>query len=114
MFNHKAANCQNSLGTSGGDRHRTRFYANADSASRTSILATLPPSLTQGGRDRGLKLFALRFELRFIFVGPDPNKFVLWPIHPGADDGYADLLVQRHDVLFEVLQKIIHLALLIV
>jgi hypothetical protein len=29
-----------------GDRRRTRFYANADSASRTSIFVTLPPSLT--------------------------------------------------------------------
>src|SRR5436190_23273698 len=65
-----------------------------------------------GGRDRGLELFALRFELRLIFVGPDPNKFVLWPIHPGADDGYANLLVQHHYVLFEVLQKIIHLTLI--
>jgi hypothetical protein len=65
-----------------------------------------------GGRDRGLQLFCLCFELRFIFVGPDPNKLILWPIHPGADDGHADLFVQRHDLLFEVFQKIIHLALI--
>jgi hypothetical protein len=43
-----------------------------------------------------------------------PNKLVLWPVHPCADDRDTDLFVQRHDVFFEVLQKIIHLALLIV
>ena len=51
-----------------------------------------------------------RFEFRLIFVTPDPDKFVLRPIHPGANDGHADFFVQADDVLFEVLEKIIHLA----
>ena len=50
-------------------------------------LRNFAAKLDSAGRDRGLELFGLRFELRFIFVGPDPNKFVLWPIHQGADDG---------------------------
>ena len=37
-----------------------------------------------GGRDRGLELFVLGFELCLIFVGPDPNKFVLRLTHPGV------------------------------
>ena len=73
-------------------------------------LRTVAAQFDSGGRDRGLKLFGLRFELRLVFVGPDPNKLVLWPIHPGADDGYADLLVHQHDLFFEVLQKIVHLT----
>ena len=51
-----------------------------------------------------LGTFVLRFELRLIIVAPDPNKFVLRPIHPGADDGYADPSVQHHDVFFEALR----------
>lgn len=64
-----------------------------------------------GGGYRGLELFVLRFHLRFVFVRPDPDKFILRPVDPGADDGDADLFVQWHDVFFEVLEKIIHLAL---
>jgi len=40
-----------------------------------------------GGRDRGLKLCGLGFHIRFIFVRPDPDEFVLRPVHPGTDDG---------------------------
>ena len=40
------------------------------------------------------------------------NKdLVLRPVHPGTDDGYADLFVQRHDVLFKVVEKISSIAL---
>src|ERR1044071_9790967 len=74
-------------------------------------LGDVAAELESGGRDRGLELFGLRFHLGFVSVGPDPDEFVLRPIHPGADDGYADLFVQRLDVLLEVLQKIVHLAL---
>src|SRR5215204_2990004 len=75
-------------------------------------LRNVAAELDSGGRDGGLELFVLRFHLRLVFVGPDPNKFVLWPIHPGADNGYTDLLVQHYHVLFEMLQKTIHLTLI--
>jgi hypothetical protein len=73
-------------------------------------LSYVATKLDSGCGHRRLKLFGLRFEFRLIFVTPHPDKFVLRPIHPGPRDGHADFLVQAYDVLFEVLEKIIHLA----
>src|SRR5262249_43342214 len=67
--------------------------------------------LDAGLRDLCLECFSLGFEVRFIFVTSNPNKFVLRAVHPGADDGYAKALVERDDVLFEVREESIHLAL---
>jgi hypothetical protein len=58
-----------------GERRLNGFYENADWASRTSIFATLPPSLTPAAKRRlGILCFSLPSPLCLRRSGPD-NSF---------------------------------------
>jgi hypothetical protein len=63
---------------------RTAFYENADSASRTFIFTTLPPSLTPAARLR-LGILYSWDHLNFVFVGPD-QMICSVDVSSGADD----------------------------
>src|SRR5215510_1125885 len=74
-------------------------------------LRNVRSQLDPGLRDLRLKCFPLGLKVRLIRVVPDPNKLVLRPVHPRADNRHADSLVHCHDFLFEVLEERVHLAL---
>src|SRR5262245_29435231 len=64
---------------------------------------------------RGLDLppecLRLRLQVGGVLVGPDPNELVLRPIDPGRHDRPADFVMDRLGLLFEMLDKVIQLAL---
>src|SRR5687768_15968938 len=62
-------------------------------------------------RNLRLKRLTLGFKVRLVFIGPDPNKLVLRPVHPRADNRQADSLVHYHNFLFEMLEEGVHLTL---
>jgi len=55
-------------------------------------LRNIAAKFDSGGGDGGLELFGFRFDIRLVFIGPDPNEFVLRSIHPGTDYRYAVFL----------------------